>query len=41
MKRDYSRIYGKSMRIEKNWREVLDNSAFEISKNGIKDIMET
>lgn len=36
MKRDYSRIYGKSMRIEKNWREVLDNSAFEISKNGIK-----
>ena len=25
MKRDYSRIYGKSMRIEKNWREVLDN----------------
>lgn len=36
MKKDYSCLYGESMRIQKKWKDELDNSSFEISINGVK-----
>lgn len=36
MKKDYSCIYGESMRIQKKWIDELDATAFMVSINGIK-----
>lgn len=36
MKKDYSRIYGESMSMARNWEDELTSEIFEISINGIK-----